>query len=82
MRIDDIQILTEEAVISSWIADLTFKRNRRNGFGDVYMTLNTGRRYVVVRVDEDLFLEWVTSMSKGKFWHSDIRGRYDVYRLP
>ena len=74
MRISEIQ-LDEVKVLSSWIADLTYKNN------GVIMTLLNGRSYFVGGIPEGLFRRWVSAPSKGKFWHSDIRGNYRASRL-
>jgi hypothetical protein len=67
--------LNEVAVISSWIEDLEFED------GDVIMSLNSGRQYMVHDVPDYVYEEWVQESSKGKFWWSDIRGLYLVSRL-
>ncbi len=79
MRINEIErMLDEEAVFSSWIDDLSLAKD---GSGDVVMTLHSGRRYVVTDVGKPLFLEWIDAMSKGKFWHSNIRDYHTTYRI-
>lgn len=78
MKINDIlieQMLEEEPVMSSWIEDLSLHGN------DVEMELNSGRAYIINRVGEDLFDDWINARSKGKFWHSDIRDNYYVSRI-
>ena len=69
--------LNEVAVNSSWIADLEYDGD----YGDVIMTLNSGRTYQVAGVPEGMFEEWVLADSKGKFWHSDIRDHYRTTRI-
>jgi hypothetical protein len=75
MRLSELQI-DEVAVLSSWIADLEIDRD-----GDVLMTLNNGRAYVVQRAGDDVYRAWTGASSKGKFWHSDIKGNYSVRRV-
>lgn len=70
MKLLELTMLNEEMVFSSWIEELEYID------GDVVMTLLSGRSYTVYAVPEEIFDEWVTSPSKGKFWHSDIRGIY------
>jgi hypothetical protein len=86
MKLNEIQItdvklnnmpLNEVAVNSSWIEDLEYDGD----FGDVIMTLNSGRMYQVSGVPEGMFEEWVLADSKGKFWHSDIAGHYRTTRI-
>jgi len=79
MKINEIErMLDEEAVFSSWIDDLSLTKD---GSGDVLMTLHSGRRYVVSGVGKPLYLEWVSALSKGKFWHSDIKNYHNTYRV-
>lgn len=79
MKIFEIeQMLDEEAVFSSWIDDLSLTDDQS---GDVLMTLHSGRKYVISDVGEDLYNEWIDAMSKGKFWHTNIRDYYTVYRV-
>jgi uncharacterized protein YlzI (FlbEa/FlbD family) len=66
--------LNEVAVVSSWIEDLEYDD------GDTYMTLNSGRVYVIKDTLPDVFEDWLEAPSKGKFWHSDIKDMYDVRR--
>ncbi len=76
MRLEQIEPIAEVKVMSSWIADLDYA-----GPNVVIMTLNSGRRYRVLGVGEGLFRQWVRAPSKGKFWHSNIRGNYRVSRI-
>jgi len=74
MKIDELQ-LDEVGVMSSWIADLDRDHNV------TFMTLNNGRRYRILGLPEGIFRQWLQAPSKGKFWHSDIRGNYRVSRI-
>jgi len=71
------EALTEDPVMSSWISDVTLQQNKR----DVTMTLGNGTRYVVNNIGEQNFAAWLKSASKGKFWHSYIKGAFDVRRI-
>lgn len=71
----EIAQIDEVSVMSSWIADLRFLD------GSVILTLNNGRRYRVIGLSPGMFRQWVKAPSKGKFWHSNIRGNYRVSRL-
>lgn len=76
MRLFEIeQQIDEVGVMSSWIADLEYI-----GENVVMMTLNNGRRYRILGISEGLFRQWVSAPSKGKFWHSHIRGNYRASR--
>ena len=66
----DAFYLTEEAVNSSWIADLSYDEDT----GSVIMTTLGGGEYEIPDVPREEFEEWVSAPSKGKFWWSDIRG--------
>lgn len=74
MRLNEIQ-LDELSVFSSWIADLDYRE------GAVLMKLNNGRTYSITGVPEGMYRQWVRSPSKGKYWHSDIRGNYRATRI-
>lgn len=67
--------LNEVAVKSSWIADLDYVE------GETYMRLKNGRAYVIRRTEPRLYDRWFTAPSKGKFWHSDVKGLYQVRRI-
>ena len=62
--------LTEEAVNSSWIADLTYIKDT----GSVIMTTLGGGEYEIPDVPYEEFEQWLSAPSKGKHWWSDIRG--------
>lgn len=74
MRLFEIQRLDEESVFSSWIDELDYDD------GNVIMTLLSGRAYQIRDVPYDVFEEWLQASSKGKFFHSDIKGLYDITR--
>lgn len=66
----DAFYLTEEAVNSSWIADLSYDEDT----GSVIMTTLGGGEYEIPDVPYEEFEAWVSAPSKGKHWWSDIRG--------
>ncbi len=68
----DAFYLTEEAVNSSWIADLTY--NEQNG--SVIMTTLNGSEYEIPDVPYEEFEAWVSAPSKGKHWWESVRGIY------
>ena len=45
------------------------------------MTLNNGRQYYIYDIKRTEFEKWHRAPSKGKYWHSDIAGFYDVKRV-
>ena len=67
-------MLEEDQVLSSWIADLEFDDSQDS----ILMTLLNGRNYTVYDVDEDLYQSWMGAPSKGKFWHEYIRDFHSV----
>jgi len=75
MRLDEIEPIAEVSVISSWISDLNWDD------GSVIMTLNNGREYRIHNINPITFRRWLKSSSKGKFWHSDIKGLHNVTRI-
>ena len=63
-------ILSEEAVSSSWIADLTYNEET----GSVIMTTLGGGEYEIPNVPYEEYEEWINAPSKGKHWWSAIKG--------
>lgn len=70
--------LIEAPVKSSWLSDITLVKGRN---GDVTMALENGRRYSVKGVGSRLYYNWVSAPSKGKFWHENIKNKFQVTRL-
>jgi hypothetical protein len=62
------EFITEQSVTSSWIEDLTYI-----GDDTVLMTTMSGKTYELNGVTEEMYEEWISSYSKGKFWWSNIR---------
>lgn len=90
MRIDEVLHLTEERVYSSWIYDITpltrqglsgRLRTLIGGVSDVVMTLGNGNRYLIKDVPNSLIKRWLSSTSKGRFWHWQIKDRYPTQKL-
>lgn len=77
MRLRELTV-TEQPVMSSWIADLTLVRGES---GDVVMALGDGKRYSVRAVGDQLYRAWLSSASKGRFWHQQIKGNHVTVRL-
>ena len=72
MRFSEIVYLFEDAVVSSWLADLSYKN------GNVTLTTADGRLYTVYDVPENVFDAWLNAPSKGQFFHKQIKDRYIV----
>lgn len=69
--------LEEKKVQSTWITDLRHSRDKK----ELRMTLNNGRSYLLPGVTRTVFDQWTRSPSKGKYFHSRIKGRYQVTRI-
>jgi hypothetical protein len=76
MRLFELQ-LEEEPVLSSWISDITLQRNGR----DATMSLGNGRRYSVLGLGPQLYAAWIAAPSKGKFWHAQVKQKFQVKRI-
>ena len=74
---NNLEILNEVAVQSSWIDDVTLDDNGE----DVIMTLLSGRQYMLYGVPEELFDEWTIAPSPGKFWWEYMAGQYNTTRI-
>jgi len=68
------ELLNEEAVISSWIADLSYDEDTNSA----WMTTSTGSSYEIPGMDYEDYKAWLDSDSKGKWWWSDIKGIFTV----
>jgi|APSaa5957512493_1039668.scaffolds.fasta_scaffold19624_2 hypothetical protein len=66
------ELLSEEAVISSWISDLDYDDDTEG----VWMRTLGGGEYLIPNVPREEFEAWLEADSKGRYWHSDIR---DIY---
>jgi hypothetical protein len=71
------EILLEKPVMSTWISDIRFNRNKKI----LYMTLGNGRVYAIDNFSRTEFERWHRSSSKGRFWHAFVKGFYDVVRI-
>jgi len=76
-QVDEQQLMQidEVGVMSSWIADLSYEND------SVIMTLNNGRTYRILGIPKGTFRQWIRASSKGKFWHSNLRGHYRVSEI-
>lgn len=69
--------LAEEEVLSSWISELNYAPQT----GDIIMSLFNGSRYKISNTHENVFKRWLSSPSKGKFWHRNIKNLYMVHKI-
>lgn len=74
MKLNELFLKDDVRVNSSWIDTLDYQN------GNAIMKLDDGRSYVIVGVPEQLFNRWVTSPSKGRFWHDNIKITYKTFR--
>jgi hypothetical protein len=63
---------------STWIADITYLPFP---IKDLILTLKNGRQYKIHNVPPAIYQQFLTRPSKGKFWHSNMRGKYKVTRI-
>ena len=68
------EILQEKRVLSSWIDSLDYVDI------NVIMILDNGRTYTIHKVPPVIYDKWMVAPSKGKFWHANIAGKYQVSR--
>lgn len=58
---------------SSWLADAS-----RGIDGTVTMQTNRGNTYKIQRVPLGVYNEWRNAASAGKFFNTNIRGKYEI----
>lgn len=87
MKINEIILLSEKIVDSSWLSDIRYDRKPRSQadkksktpkFSDVIITLRDGHKYTVHDVPYKVYRMWVTAPSRGVFWHKNIKNQYNV----
>lgn len=71
------EILVEKQVQSSWITDIVYNRPNKV----LTLTLSSGRSYTISGLNRRTFERWVSSPSKGKFFHNFIKGIHRAVRL-
>lgn len=71
------EIISEKAVLSSWITDLTY--NRPNKI--VTMRLSNGRSFSIPGITRTGFEKWVNNRSKGRYFHDFIKDNYNITRI-
>jgi len=72
-------MISEEEVMSSWIDELTYEPHpEAEGEGNVEMLLGNGRAYTVYNVAYGEYEDWLSSPSKGRYWHANIKDVYTV----
>jgi alkylated DNA repair dioxygenase AlkB len=71
------ELLNEKAVSSTWVSDVTNHRSKKI----VRMTLSDGKVYLIHGMSRRQFDHWHNSASKGKFFHKNVKGRYNITRV-
>lgn len=70
--------LLEVAVVSSWITDVTLMTDDS---GNCVFATQSGNRYRVNSLGEQVYAQWISAPSKGQFFNDVIRDQYVVVRL-
>jgi len=68
------ELLHEQRVLSSWIGSLDYVDI------NVIMILKNGHKYTIHKVLPGIYDKWMAASSKGRFWHANIVGKYQVSR--
>jgi len=71
------EFLIEKPVESSWIVDLRFSRPSKT----LTMRLSNGREFRIPGMTRTTFERWTNAPSKGRFFHTNIKDRYQVNRI-
>ena len=72
-----VEILNEKPVESAWITDLVYNRPNKV----LTMRLSDGSSYSIPAITRTMFERWIRSPSKGRFFHEQIKDRYQVKRI-
>lgn len=88
MKISDIitenDILTEIAVDSSWVTSVA---QTRQGRIDKVVRMRTqgkdkvNREYEIFPMTRTRFEQWRDAPSIGRFWHENVKGKYNIRRI-
>lgn len=73
MKIEEI---SEDAVNSSWISEIHYHEENKI----VTMLTSLGNQYEVHDVPENVYNEWLSSPSKGRYYNTKVRNNYEVTR--
>lgn len=75
MRVSEF--LVEKPVESSWITNLTYNRPNKV----ITMRLSNGKMFSIPGITRSMFERWTNVSSKGRFFHDQIRDKYQVNRI-
>ena len=70
-----------QAVLSSTIDAYRYNPECHNGEADLFVRFHDGRTYRYKSVPIKVISDFIEAESKGKFLHSEIKGRYDTEKL-
>lgn len=70
-------LLTEVAVESTWISSVSY--NRPNKI--LTLVTNVGSTYKIANVPRSFFDKWKNSPSKGKFYHENVKDRFNLIKV-
>lgn len=71
------EILTEKPVSSSWIDDISYDRPKKT----ITLRLGNGKKYQITAPTRTTFEKWVSSFSKGQYFHFNIKDEYNIRRI-
>jgi hypothetical protein len=71
------EFLSEKAVQSTWISNISYNRPNKV----LTMQLSNGKVYSIPNVTRTTFEKWLKSASKGRFFHQNIKGKYNSPRI-
>ena len=74
------EFLVEKQVESSWLYDISYSRKKKT----IRMVIRKPTQissYDILNVSRHVFDKWHRANSKGKFFHSFIKGFYDIKRV-
>lgn len=73
------QILNEKAVDSSWLVDISYNREKKIA---KMITSYKGNQttYYILGLSRREFDKWTSAPSQGKYFHTYIKGFYDIKR--
>lgn len=79
MKINDI--IVEKVVQSSWLRDIKFNRRKKIARMDTE-SKGIRRSYYIHGMTRYQFDRWHNSPSKGRFFHKEVIGFYDITKVP
>lgn len=75
MKLNELLLMDDVKVNSSWINTLDYDEQN-----NVLMRLKNGTAYIIKQVPEELYNRWLRAPTKGKFWHANIKQKYEAVK--